>query len=75
MLPIHHLAEGELAEISFMSGGPSDIQRLHELGLRQGCVIEMVQSGIPCIIRLEGQKLCFRDSEVYGVFVSLPQKE
>jgi Fe2+ transport system protein FeoA len=42
---------------------------MHELGLRDGAAIEMVQSGSPCIIRLAGHKLCFRADELLSVLV------
>jgi Fe2+ transport system protein FeoA len=42
---------------------------MHELGLRDGADIEMVQSGSPCIIRLAGHKLCFRADELFSVLV------
>jgi hypothetical protein len=32
-------------------------------------VIEMVQPGSPCIVRLAGHKLCFRESDVMGILV------
>ena len=35
-------------------------KRLEELGLRVGRRVEMIQPGTPCIVRLEGAKLCVR---------------
>jgi hypothetical protein len=34
-------------------------------------VIEVVQSGSPCIIRLSDHKLCFRQGEAFHVLVSV----
>jgi Fe2+ transport system protein FeoA len=42
---------------------------LSELGIRQGVRVRMVQPGNPCIVQLEGHRLCFRDSETLNVFV------
>ena len=33
--------------------------------------VEMVQTGSPCIIRVDGHKLCFRDGECFNVLVRL----
>ena len=69
LLPIHHLSAGQFAEVDQLLGQPDDVHRLEELGLRCGSIVEMVRPGIPCIIRLAGNKLCFRDSDVFGVLV------
>jgi hypothetical protein len=37
--------------------------------MRAGSVIEMVQAGTPCIVRLSGHKLCFRQGEAFNVLV------
>ncbi|MEQ8785857.1 MAG: FeoA domain-containing protein [Pirellulaceae bacterium] len=70
LIPLKLLAPGQSARISQLVGLPSETQRLEELGLRAGAEIEMVQSGSPCIIRLNGHKLCFRDCDVFQVLVS-----
>jgi Fe2+ transport system protein FeoA len=52
-------------------GTPEHVHRLHEMGLRGGAEIEMMQAGSPCIIRLDGHKLCFRDDEATRVLVEM----
>ena len=69
MLPLNELEAGQSAEILQLVGRPDDVHRLEELGLRRGAWIEMVQPGIPCIIRLAGSKLCFRENEAFSVLV------
>lgn len=54
-------------------GAPEAVLRLEELGIRRGSAIEVVQAGSPCIIRVAGHKLCFRDGEALSVLV-LPQE-
>lgn len=54
-----------------MVGEPGDVQRLAELGLKPGAAVEMVQPGNPCIIRLAGSKLCFRETDLLSVLVRL----
>ena len=69
LIPLRLLPAGQAAEIGQITGDPQHVHRLLELGLRQGKVIEMVQPGSPCIIRLAGQKLCFRPNEALNVLV------
>ena len=50
--------------------GPAEqVRRLEELGLRAGARLEMVRGGSPCIVRVDGSTLCFRDDELLRVLV------
>lgn len=69
LIPLHLLARGEVAEIDQLVGQADDVHRLEELGLRSGVAIEMLQPGTPCIIGLDGQRLCFRHNEAVGILV------
>ena len=69
LVPLHLLAAGQTARIGQVLGRPDQIHRLHELGLCDGTLIEMLQPGSPCIIRLAGNKLCFRADELTSVLV------
>ena len=69
LIPLNRLGPGEGGRIDQLMGRPDDVQRLEELGLRGGRHIEMVQSGSPCIVRLDGQKICFRGGESLNVLV------
>ena len=69
LIPLNRLGPGEGGQIDQLMGRPDDVQRLEELGLRGGRHIEMVQSGSPCIVRLDGQKICFRGGESLNVLV------
>ena len=69
LLPLHMLPPGSRALIGQLVGPPEDVHRLEEMGLRVGEPVEMVQTGSPCIIKLGGSKLCFRDNETLGVLV------
>lgn len=68
-IPLEFLPCGQSAVVEELYGSPDDVVRLEELGVRSGRSVEMVQSGSPCIIRVNGQKLCFRDGEALGVLV------
>jgi Fe2+ transport system protein FeoA len=69
LLPLNLLPPGSRALIGQLIGRAEDVHRLEELGLRVGEPVEMVQAGSPCIIKLGGSKLCFRDNETLGVLV------
>ncbi|MBX7169022.1 MAG: FeoA domain-containing protein [Pirellulales bacterium] len=69
MLPLQCLAAGQQGRISQLLGSPEQVHRLEEIGMRQGVLVEMLQSGSPCIVRLGGQKLCFRADDLMRVLV------
>lgn len=69
LIPLAHLASGTKARVGQLVGQPDQLQRLQELGLRDGTTIEMLRGGSPCIIRLADSKLCFRSNEAMGVLV------
>lgn len=69
LIPLGCLRSGQTAEVGQLVGDPQQVHRLQELGLRQGTKVEMVQAGSPCIIRMAGTKLCFRQSDAIGVLV------
>lgn len=69
VIPLSLLESGKRGQIDQLCGLPEDVHRLEELGLRVGVTVEVVQSGIPCIVRMEGQKLCFRDCDCLSILV------
>lgn len=69
LIPMRYLAVGQVAQIGQLVGQAEQVHRLEELGLRRGTTIEMVQSGSPCIIRVAGSKICFRDCDLVNVLV------
>lgn len=69
LIPLSLLAPGQCALVDQITGLPDEVHRLHELGLRGGTAVEMVQNGSPCIIRLAGQKLCLRGDELLSILV------
>jgi Fe2+ transport system protein FeoA len=71
VIPLELLAPGQQAFVDAVFGDEAHVHRLEEMGIRQGATVEMVQSGSPCIIRLAGAKLCFRESELLQVLVRL----
>jgi Fe2+ transport system protein FeoA len=56
--------------VAELVGTEDQVHRLEEIGLRRGAVVKMLQPGTPCVIHLDGSRLCFRHSEAIGVLVA-----
>ena len=69
LVPLRLLGRGQIGEIGQLMGLPEQVQRLQELGLHLGTHVVMIQPGSPCIIRLSGNKLCFRECDLTQVLV------
>ena len=69
LVPLCQLGAGATAIVATVLGCADHVHRLHEMGLRNGAPIEMVQPGSPCILRLGSQKLGFRADELLSVLV------
>ena len=69
LIPLQMLTAGQTARVDHLLGSPADVQRLQEMGMHQGAIIEMVQPGSPCIVRLGGAKVCLRDANLFQVLV------
>jgi Fe2+ transport system protein FeoA len=69
-IPISILACGEIGRVEQLVGDIEDVRRLEEMGLRRGQEVQMVQPGSPCIVRVGGSRLCFRQAEGLGVMVA-----
>ena len=69
LIPLHLVPIGQSAHVEHVAGEPGSTHRLKELGFRDGAIVEMVQSGSACIVRLGGHKLGFRADEAANVFV------
>jgi ferrous iron transport protein A len=69
LMPLSVLRCGQTAEVGQLLGPAEQVRRLEELGLRAGVQLEMIRSGAPCIVRIEGSRLCFRNDESLRVLV------
>jgi Fe2+ transport system protein FeoA len=69
LVPLGQLGAGATAIVATVLGCADHVHRLHEMGLRNGAAIEMVQPGSPCILKLGCQKLGFRADELLSVLV------
>ena len=72
LLPLHLLTSGQTARVDQVLGCADQVHRLQELGMRVGTSVEMVQSGSPCIVKLNGNRLAFRNNEALSVLVRVP---
>lgn len=71
LIPLQLLREGDHARIVEIVGAADQVQRIQELGFQRGAELVMVKHGSPCIVRLGGQSLCVRGTEMLNVLVSL----
>jgi Fe2+ transport system protein FeoA len=69
LLPLDMLRAGEWAEVADVTGDPSWVGRLAELGLRQGSRLCVLQSGSPCLLQVADCRLCLRGSECSRILV------
>jgi Fe2+ transport system protein FeoA len=68
-LPLEFMPCESQATIVEMCGRPCQLQRLQELGIRQGCNVRMVSRGEPCLICIEGRRISLRLGESAEIFV------
>ena len=69
IIPLELLATGERARIIEIDGDNAFVNRLNEMGLSEDVEIKMIQSGRPCIIALDNQRLSFRGEEAGMILV------
>jgi Fe2+ transport system protein FeoA len=69
LVPLGSLGRGQRGEINQLLGERNEVHRLEEMGLRSGVEVEMLQPGSPCIVRLDGHRLCFRMGDLFHILV------
>jgi len=65
------LSVGERGRIYDLDGDRRLVDRLAEMGIRQGVEIHMVQTGSPYIVAFDNHRLSFRGDEAATVLVEL----
>jgi Fe2+ transport system protein FeoA len=63
------LRAGEWADVAEVAGDPSLIIRLAELGVREGCRLQVLQPGSPCLLQVNRCRLCLRGNECTQILV------
>jgi ferrous iron transport protein A len=69
LLPLELLNRGEAADVAEVTGEPAWVGRMHELGLRVGCRVRVVQPGSPCLLQVDGCRLCLRGECLMRILV------
>lgn len=59
-LPLNVMHPGQKGRVQQVLGRAEEVHRLEEMGLRKGALVEMLQTGSPCIVKIGEQRLCFR---------------
>lgn len=68
-LPLEFLSAGEWADVAEVLGEPAWVGRMAELGIRAGCRVQMLQGGSPCLLQVNGSRLCLRGEQAMQVLV------
>ena len=63
MMPLDMLRPGEWADIAEVSGEPALVGRMAEMGIRSGCRLQVLQPGSPCLLNINGCRLCLRTDD------------
>ena len=71
VVPLEFLSVGERGRIYDLDGDRGLVDRLAEMGVRQGVEIHMVQTGSPCIVAFDNHRFSFRVDEAVSVLVEL----
>lgn len=69
LLPLECLRPGEWGEVCDVSGEPSWVGRLGELGIRVGIHLQMLRGGSPCLVQVGGGRLSLRSDQDIQVLV------
>lgn len=69
LLPLEMLRTGEWADVAEVHGEPGWVGRMAEMGIRTGCRVQMVQDGSPCLLNIDGCRLCLRGDACSRIFV------
>lgn len=71
VVPLELLIAGEEARIVDVDGRQELVDRLAEMGLREGVVLRMVRPGQPCILAIGNHRLSFRGDDAACVLVQV----
>ncbi len=69
LIPLELLGWGEWAEVAEVTGEPTWVGRLAEMGVRSGSRVRVVQPGSPCIFQIGGCRLSLRSELAMQILV------
>jgi ferrous iron transport protein A len=61
LLPLELMPAGHWADVAEVSGEPSWVCRMAELGVRIGSRLRVLRHGKPCLLQVGGARLSLRD--------------
>jgi len=68
-MPLDCLRSGEWGEVAEVSGDGPWVSRMAELGIRSGMRLQMLQTGVPCLLNVDGCRLCLRGDAICQILV------
>lgn len=71
IVPLELMSVGEVGRIVLLDGTPEVVHRLAEMGLREQCLVRMLQPGRPCLIVVGDHRLSLRYEEDVQILVAL----
>lgn len=69
LLPLELLRPGEWADVAEVTGEPTWVSRLAELGLRTGSRLRLLQAGWPCLLQIGCSRLSLRGEQGSQILV------
>ena len=69
LLPLEFLHNGDWGDIAEITGEPSWVHRLAELGIRTGCRVSVLQAGKPCLVEIGGVRISLRSDLATHILV------
>jgi Fe2+ transport system protein FeoA len=68
-IPVEFLPTDSEGVVVDVAGEMPNVLRLEEMGIRCGCRIRMLAPGEPCLLAIEGKKMCLRLGAVADILV------
>ena len=69
LLPLELLQAGESADVAEVSGEPSWVGRMAELGVRPGSRLRVLRAGSPCLLEVGCSRLSLRGDWAMRILV------
>ena len=71
LVPLDMLKTGEWACVAEISGDAAWVNRLAEMGFREGCKLQVLQPGSTCLLKVADCRLCIRSHESSQILVQV----
>jgi ferrous iron transport protein A len=74
LIPLGSLPVGACATVVRIDGQPDVVLRLHEMGVRPGCPVRMIQPGAACVVAIGNHRFGFRGAESALILVEVSSR-